>query len=130
MIVQIVILLCAVGVPVILKLFKVNLNTGENLIFGISIYLSGSMVELITIIRRMDLREKKSGESWELRNEVEGILHNVRHHYHEVSRGFYGPRDLFLDHIKERVQEVSDIVKRAAERKELAVTDYHFKSTE
>lgn len=130
MLVQIIIVLCAVVIPIVMKLCKVELSAGENLIFGASLYLCGSLLELIILVRKIDARERKSGENWELRSDVERVLHNLRHHYHEVSRGFYGPRDLYLDHIRERVQEVCDIVKRAAERKELAVTDYHFKTTE
>src|SRR2546425_6416446 len=69
-------------------------STGEKVILGFVTFLFWTSFELLSYAKRLSEREDRHAEIWSISTDFERILNNIRKHYHDISKHFYGKNDL------------------------------------
>jgi len=120
----------SVLVPFLLKFIEPNATISTKAILGIGIFLGWSSIDLLTITGKLLAAHKRETELWEMEHSVETSLNNIRKHYREIAKDFFGSDDLFKDYFERTFSALADDLQHAAEKKELYVKDYHFQNTD
>ena len=81
-------------------------------------------------LKKLEADSARGAELWVLEHEFDKTLLNIRTHYTEVLKEFYGEADLFREYFQDKFAELETILQTAAKRKELSVRDFHFQRTE
>ena len=105
-------------------------TTSERIILSCVTYLLWTAIDILRYTKKLYERELQHGEIWSIDSEFEVILNNIRKHYHDISKRFYGNKDLFKDYFTTSLSSIAQEIKNAAEKHEVYVKDYHFSSTE
>lgn len=105
-------------------------SIAEKVILGFITFLLWTSLEILNYAKSMNERELQHEEIWSISSEFEVILNNLRKYYHDISKHFYGKNDLFKDYFIENLSSITMTIKNAAEKNELYVQNYHFRSTE
>jgi hypothetical protein len=116
--------------PFLLRYVEPDATWSMKTLLGISIFLGWSSFDILHYLRKIDGEHKRETELWLMEHDLDRILNNIRKHYREIVKDFYGKDDLFKDYFQERFSELAGVLQSAAERKELFVRDFHFQRTE
>src|SRR6185295_5508702 len=123
-------LLVSILVPIVLGLVKAPTTFAERLLIGVIVFVGWTALETLQISKELQKREKRERAAWAIAHRFDEIIHNIRHHLGEAIKDFYGENDLFQDHLCHLAEELARVVRQAAEKKELFVMNYHFRSTD
>ena len=127
-------LLSKFGVPVLFSFLihylEPNATWSMKTLLGISIFLVWTALENLHYIRKIDVEHKHETDLWSMEHDLDIILNNIRKHYREIVKDFYSKDDLFKDYFQRTFSELADVLKDAAEKKEVLVKDFHFQRTE
>jgi len=122
--------LVSIAIPYLLKFIEPNASWSMKTLLGISVFLGWSSLDALYYLRKWDTVLQRQTDLWLLEHDLDMILANIRKHYREIVKEFYGDADLFRDHFHARFVELEGMLQAAAERKELFVRDFHFQRTE
>src|ERR1043166_1177144 len=122
--------LVSVLVPILLKFIEPDAKISTKALLGIGIFLGWSSIDLLTMTSRLLTVQKREQDIWEMEHSLEAILNNIRRHYREMVKHFFGTDDLFKDYFERTFSALARDLEHAAEKKELYVKDYHFHNTD
>jgi hypothetical protein len=109
---------------------KFSTTTFERIVISCITYILWTCIDILRYSKKAYERELHHAEIWSIDSDFELLLNNIRKHYHDISKQFYGSRDLYKDYFIEKLSSLLEIIKNSAEKHELYVENYHFSSTE
>ena len=134
MLMLIVRLIVSIAIPIILSIDPAKTifptSTGEKVILAMITFLIWTCLDILRYAKNISEQELKHIDIWNIDNDFEAILNNIRVHYRDISRHFYGKNDLFKDYFIRALTSIAGTIKHAAMKSEIRVKDYHFPNTE
>jgi hypothetical protein len=122
--------LVSVLVPLALRWLEPNATLTEKTLLGIGVFLGWSSLDTLHYLRKIDAARRFDADMWALQEQGDTLLHNMRKHYRMIIDDSYGEHDLFMDFFKTRLAEMAEILRNAAEQRQLFVADFHFRRTD
>ena len=105
---------------------KLTITLGEQIIIGICIFIAISFVEFLYFYNISLLHTKQEHKFWEIKNEGDNELYNIRTNFHKVVEDAKTHNDIFVLHFQKEFKKLQRKISEVAEKKELFVTADYF----
>ena len=99
----------------------VSLTTQEKIFLAILIFIAQLLVRVFWLGSRMAARAEHEERHWQVCEDCDKYLLNIRSNFIQIEKESYGPKDLFVSHFKRQLHQLSEKIKEVAERRELQV---------
>ena len=120
----------SLAIPLLATYLPIATSTQDKLVLGVLTFIVWTVLEILFVLRRLSETSLKDLEIWTVQNAFDQHLSNIRKSFNDIVKGRYGENDLYQDYFLRTVEELHHTITAAAERKELTLTNYHFRSIE
>ncbi|MBN4062513.1 hypothetical protein JYU20_04870 [Bacteroidales bacterium AH-315-I05] len=107
-----------------------SFTIADQFTLGILTFGTLLMIDLVWMTYVYTKLKKGDVQHWELRNDTETDIANIRANFHQIHHEAYGKKDLFVSHFKHEIKTLLKKIKEVAEKKELFVSANHFLTVE
>lgn len=129
-VISLLILAGSIGVVIGASWLGVDFTLGEQLLLTATLFLTGTVLELLVLVERLNVKRNEDVGLWTVWNEGERRLANIRTMYRRILEQRYADDDLFVQYFHRRFEDLQDSLAQATEKGELRVHSHHFESTE
>lgn len=84
------------------------------------------LIDVYILTSRLSQERQKDIEQWQVRNEIETHLLNIRRDFFNIEKESYSPNDLFVSHFKKEIEILKKTINNVAVSKELQISADHF----
>jgi hypothetical protein len=104
----------------------VTLSTPEKIVIGGLFFCAPILIRIFWLASKVAARVEHEEKLWDLCEDCDTQLHNIRSCFVQIIRERYGPNDLFVTHFQKELDELAKKIKEVAERRQLRVRADHF----
>jgi hypothetical protein len=105
-------------------------TNADQIILGFLSFGTFLLIDMVWLTYDYTRLKKDDVEHWEMRQDSDTDLANIRANFHKIYQEAYSKNDLFISHFRKEIQELSMNIKEVAEKQELYISADHFLSVE
>ena len=102
-----------------------NFSTSDQFLMAISSFIALELVDLIWLGGSILAHRKGEFTNWEVNNQVEKVLHNIRILFSSLVDTAETSNDLFVNHYLNKIQNLYSEIQHTTEKNELRVNENH-----
>lgn len=102
-----------------------NFSTSDQFLMAISSFIALALIDLIWIEGNILAHKKGEFTNWEITNQVDKELHNIRFLFSSIVDTAETSNDLFVNHYLHKIQNLYSEIRHTTEKNELRVDENH-----
>lgn len=122
--------LVSIVVAVSAPYFGFSISPQDKLVIALLIFACWTLLEILVTLRSMRATNDRALVLWQIEDNFDKTLANIRSSFQHLVRHGYGVKDLFADYFSSTLHDIEKSIKNASETRRLPLRNYHFRSIE